>query len=425
MGQPGGPGRKRLGLVLTVLVILTAIVQGTWTSVPPTLHAQATESAFVPVDLTDFADNAGIGAAPGSANFDGAGDAYPGSLFPTRSVTVLGGIPLQLVPGSRDNVIALHQRVPVPAGAYMSAYLLVASSFGETIGWVTIHYADGSTSRCTLAAPDWLQDHETPVLASPTRQGDRQMESQPAGLFAEEVWVDPHRTVQSITLPSTRTPAPHVRSMHIFAISLLAARHGDTDVVTGARSTDKVSHGTQIVEAVVHNTGSVDHSLRNPLTVSVEGDGLVTLRSARLTRLPAGEETTVEVGIKRLAGGDATREIDALVVVHTRSEVVGMAPVTVHPLAPFDATEASLLQQPQLRTHGAASRHRGRPVRCGTTLHPGHPSRCLLLPTRVVQPRLSRYFRQKGPVYCWNTAQLRDGEHRPLYGISAGSRLHS
>ena len=53
--------------------------------------------------------------------------------------------------GLMMNVVALGQQPLTPSGRnYQQAFLLVAASWGQASGTVTIHYTDGSTSSASV-----------------------------------------------------------------------------------------------------------------------------------------------------------------------------------------------------------------------------------------------------------------------------------
>lgn len=331
-------GRGTLGLLVgLILLALPAVVPA---AVP--LDAQ-TAVPFVSVDLSSYLNNAGVGSVPGRADFDGAGDAFPPSIMPASGTVTAAGVTFQRARGPEDNVVAEGQSIALPPGPYMSAYLLVASSAGTTMGTVTVHYADGSTSRAPLGAPDWSQVHETPVLVVASRFGPGATEAREAGIFLEQVWLHRSRRAISLTLPTTAVPAPHAASMHIFALSLLPSVRSDAVALVGAQATTKLtSTGLQVVEAVLANTGNVDHTSRNPITVALHADGAITGRPAHVVRLPAGEEVRIRVAIKRPTSASVAGELAGTLVARAGGLVLGTAPVVVPPIVPYAATAASL-----------------------------------------------------------------------------------
>lgn len=140
-----------LGAALVAVLALT-------TSVPRAASAQPTGAppAPAPVSLSGYADNNGVGVAPGDANVDGSGYGFPAAALPSGSATV-DGIPYDLPTGTgagqADNVVAAGQTIALPPGAYVRAYALATSTYGPAGGAATVHYADGTSSTAQLSRP--------------------------------------------------------------------------------------------------------------------------------------------------------------------------------------------------------------------------------------------------------------------------------
>ena len=110
---------------------------------------------FVPISLSSYVNNEGIGSAPGQANLEGSGYAYPADQLPQAGQRTLNGVSYLFpgsAPGANDNVVALGQTIKLPQGYYQQAFLLVAASDGSASGMVIVHYTDGSTSSASPAA---------------------------------------------------------------------------------------------------------------------------------------------------------------------------------------------------------------------------------------------------------------------------------
>lgn len=177
--------------------------------------------------------------APRAGNFDGLGDSYsaqalqvdgcnPGdnAFFGGSHGTVFqwpGGIS-----GEPNNIIAAGQTVPV--NALNNAHVLAfagASAGGPASGIATINYSDGSKQTFRLGLSDWTLNNGQ---ARPSF-GNQIMYKMPyhntlyghtlvtTYVFFTSITLQPHKTVQSVTLPATGD----TEQIHIFAISTRAA----------------------------------------------------------------------------------------------------------------------------------------------------------------------------------------------------------
>ncbi len=174
------------------------------------------------VPLGPYVNNDGIGIPTSrQVGFDGTGTTFP---QPAAAVgnRAIDGVPYRLL-GARDNVVARGQTVDLPDGRYGRMRLLAAASFGPAGGTATIRYADGTTEKAALRAPDWVQGGAG-ALRSPIRYGATgKAENTPVNIYALSVPLDARRTVASIVLPVTAIPARDAASLHIFAITLVPA----------------------------------------------------------------------------------------------------------------------------------------------------------------------------------------------------------
>jgi len=255
-------------------------------------------AAPVPVAIDDLFDNDAIGTAPGDANVDGSGYGFPADQLPTGGPVTVDGIRYEFpAADGTDNLIATGQRIDLPAGRYLAAYLLATSTYGPAGGTATVHYADGSTSSATLSAPDWYAG--TGALATTDRYSPDGTDPHAASIYAVSVWCDPGRTATALTLPTTARPAPNQASLHVFALSVQPVTAGRAVAVRQARSTTlRLDDGSQVVAATVVNLGSEPVTGADPLTVRVTGDGTHTTAPARIRRLLPGEQARVQVGIR-------------------------------------------------------------------------------------------------------------------------------
>jgi alpha-L-fucosidase len=316
----------------------------------PTVAAQAGDP--VTVSLGGLRDNNGIGVAPGDANIDGSGYGFPASELPT-GLTTVDGVPYEL-PGTQaagqvDNVVALGQTVDIPDGSYIGAHTLLTSTYGTASGTATVHYADGTTSSATLSAPDWYSGGAS-SLGAPYRYSPSGVDQHSVHIYPTLLWMDPTRTATSVTLPTTRTPAPNVSSLHVFALTLQPAVPGAAVQMTKAASTTlhlgSGQHAdAQVVEVSLLNIGTEWVTPGNRITVSVDAPGVRTVAPAMATYLAPGEEARLKVGITSPTLPPGT-PVDATVrAVSAHGDVSTSRDVTLSAgIAPYDETDATLSQ---------------------------------------------------------------------------------
>jgi alpha-L-fucosidase len=314
----------------------------------PGVAEAATPSDPLPVPLDGLFNNNGIGVAVGDANLDGSGYGFPAAGLPAGAVTV-DGVPYQLAtstaPGQNDNVVALGQTVTVPAGQYIAGYLLAASTYGSAGGTATVNYADGTTSSVSITTPDWYSGGVGAITA-PYRYGPSGTNQHAVALYAVQVWMDPTRTAQSVTLPTTAAPAVNVPSMHVFALSVQPAVAGPAvRLLRVAGTTRRMPYGhrrwAQIVDVTVLNVGTAWVTERSPLTVTVTTDGVHTVVPATVRLLGPGEQARVEVGIES-SGLPAGTSVDAQVRVAGQGVRSTVAFALTAGIPAYDATDASL-----------------------------------------------------------------------------------
>jgi alpha-L-fucosidase len=180
-------------------------------------------SSTTPVSLSSLFNNTGAGSAPGKANFDGSGFAYPASQLPASGQQTLNDVPF-LFPNysanANDNVVALGQSITLPQGQFQQAIFLTASSYGPTSGTVTITYTDGTTSTATLLSPDWYSGYSDEINTT-SRYTPTATDSNPVHIYASQVSIDASRVTASLTLPQSALPAAKTTSLHVFALTLL------------------------------------------------------------------------------------------------------------------------------------------------------------------------------------------------------------
>ncbi|MGW2418739.1 alpha-L-fucosidase [Streptomyces sp. NPDC001709] len=280
---------------------------GPWAAVPDP----------VPVPLDALYDNDGIDTASArGGDFDGSGYTFPGEELPAGHVEVDGitfAFPASTA-GTKNNVVALGQRIDLPKGRYLSALFLTACSYGDASGEATVHYADGSTSTAGLGGGDWYSAGGS--LSVPYRyKPDGTRDEHGVGIGTSEVWLDPQREAVALTLPVTNPAEAGKTSLHVFALSLQPAAQGRALALRDARSTSSLldATGAQSIEATVVNAGSVAILAGDNLSVRVDVPGARTVEPARVRRLDPGEQARVRVGIRNRAGTAPGTEQDGTV----------------------------------------------------------------------------------------------------------------
>ena len=182
----------------------------------------------------DYYDNVGVsddGDASCMADFDGDGYSYSAQALaaagaqPGGTVSV-DGIAYQWPSAAScqpDNILAAGQKILVhaPAGA-TTLGLLGSSGNGSASGTLTVAYTDGTSQTSQVYFGDWAQtasNGNITALTMPYRnaQGGG-TQSITMYVFAEEVTLDPTKTVASITLPMIADHVSSDTSTHVFAI---------------------------------------------------------------------------------------------------------------------------------------------------------------------------------------------------------------
>ncbi|MDF3288685.1 alpha-L-fucosidase [Streptomyces silvisoli] len=324
-GATGLPRRQVLGTALGAAVAVpfaagTAQAAGQPPSAPGPFWVRVPEA--VPVPLDGCFDNDGIDTGNArDGDFDGSGYAFPGERLPPAGRTVVGGVPF-LFPssaaGAKNNVVATGQRIALPApGAYLSAQLLVAASYGDASGTATVTYQDGSTSQAQLGGTDWYSGGG--VLSTPFRYGPGGTDQHPVSIGMAELWLDPARRAVAITLPDIGPAKANSPALHVFALSLQPAAQGRALQLRTAASTNSLlDPRTQSVEATVVNAGTVWIGAVDAVRVAVDVDGARTVAPAPVTALAPGEQVRVRVGIRNSAGTRAGTARTGTVVVDGR-----------------------------------------------------------------------------------------------------------
>ncbi len=300
----------------------------------------------IPVPLGSYANNTAFTAASPTTGFDGEGDTFPASLRPEHGSISSDGVDYLLSDGATgDNVVALGQTIELPPGQYTLAHLLVASNGGDTIGTATVHYTDGSSTSATFNSPDWLRGPESATLSTAFHDTPTGRQTSPSSLYAEDVWFDQGLVATSITLPTTQLPVRGAASIHIFALSVQPVVAGNgLAVVAGHSTTNTMSRGAQMIQAIVENIGTRWYTTRHPATVTVVGQHITTTSAARITWLAPGEETPVQIGI-RTTDVVAGKRLRATIVAQTSNGISVSEHVKLTVGLPhYTATDESLEQ---------------------------------------------------------------------------------
>ncbi|MBO1332081.1 alpha-L-fucosidase [Streptomyces sp. VRA16 Mangrove soil] len=300
--------------VLSAAAVVAAATALPWTAAGPAAADGAageggdwgTVPAPVPVPLESHFDNDGIDTADAhGGSFDGSGYTFPGEELPAGRLEV-DGVTYRFpsaAAGEKNNVVALGQRLDLPAGRYLSALFLAAGSYGNASGQATVHYADGSTATAGLSAPDWYAGGGS-VAASFRYKPDGTKDAHSVGMGVSEIALDPQREAVAITLPKLNPAEANKTALHVFALTLQPAAEGRALLLRDARSTFSLLEetGAQSVEATVLNAGTVAVLAADALTVGVDVPGARTVAPARVTWLAPGEQARVRVGIRNRGG---------------------------------------------------------------------------------------------------------------------------
>jgi len=334
----------------------------------PSVAAQAS-TPTKPLPLERLFDNRAVGddTAPGTADFDGAGnslsaqDLRAAGWTPGRTIALDAARLIWPRSAGRqpDNVIADGQSVRLRGRGDALTFLVASSSPGGpgagASGTGRVRYRDGSYGTYTLGGPDWRAGPAaTKAVGLPhlnTADGPRQ---EAARLYAVTVPLRGDRLVASVTLPKDPGPAA---DLHVFAASLRQPARGWTG--SWAASTagyTKVGPWTdQTLRLVVHTSAGGPGArvrLENTFaaapvgighaTVALQADGAaasgtpvpLTFRGRAGTSIPAGAQVFSDP-VKFPVPADA----NLLVSIHLPGPV---AAVPVH----TQATQRSYLSAP-------------------------------------------------------------------------------
>jgi alpha-L-fucosidase len=212
----------------TLASVASVAVVAAVTVVPPAGAVEPTDP--VPIQLSSYFDNDGISSASArGGNFDGSGFTFPAEELPPGGRVTVAGVSYEFpasTAGSANNVVARGQTIALPRGRYATAYLLAASSYGDTSGAITAQYADGTTSGTTVTVPDWYSGGTGGLNPSFRYRPDGSGDPHPIHIYAVHAALDASREVTGLTLPTTAVPAPERSSMHVFALSVQPSAAG-------------------------------------------------------------------------------------------------------------------------------------------------------------------------------------------------------
>ncbi|MBV9710806.1 MAG: hypothetical protein JO011_07835, partial [Ktedonobacteraceae bacterium] len=186
---------------------------------------------------TDFTNNVGTSDDSQTlfANLDGSGNSYstqalenahlvPGQQFLFNGVSFPWPASYSVIP---DNYQAAGQTIPITPVNNANTLALLGSSTntgsaGVSSGTATITYTDGSTQTFTLSLTDWenataLSGNLIAATSSyiNTPNGTRTITNH---LYYTDVALQPNKTVQSVTLPTTLTAG----QLHVFSVGTRA-----------------------------------------------------------------------------------------------------------------------------------------------------------------------------------------------------------
>lgn len=251
------------------------------------------------IPLHSYFNNAGFARQPGQANFDQLNNSYPAAYLPTggKYTSTQTGVSY-LFPGyqgynASDNVVMAGQEIPVPAGSYFSANLLVAADSANTAGNLTFSYSDNSSVMTEVGAEPYtnfltLYKGEI-ILPAYLTHNDTNFNT--SHIYEYIAPLDSSKSLASITLPDTSALDSR---LHIFALSLW---QGSGIQVQYVRPTQKFTgERVQVVELVVNNAGP-EWISGEGVEISIQAPGILTLEPAKIVRLRPGDQKKVNVGV--------------------------------------------------------------------------------------------------------------------------------
>ncbi|KAF8599783.1 glycoside hydrolase [Ceratobasidium sp. AG-I] len=283
----------------------------------------ASNSTFV--DLAPYFNNKAASLhVNGTGNFDLIGGSYVAEFLPS-GIFEYRGVQFSLPPfhneSALDNVRVASQVVLVPPGKYHAVHALLAAeknNIGQ--GNITINYADNTSTLIGVVAPAYFETNNPSngPIWTPYRYSNTTVLT-PDGINYNETWIfafqaglDNSKTVKSIQLPATKTPA-----IHFFAITLYGSPPTSPEApalsVQYARSTTRWAQSNysanavpdttiQIFQVALDNLASIDAPnstwVAGHHSVTIEGEGLETVQPYTLKRLRSGDQVVMKIGVK-------------------------------------------------------------------------------------------------------------------------------
>lgn len=218
--------------------------------------------------------------------FDLMGNSLPATSAPKGNVqtTATDGnkVVFQFPAVTTDDSLSLaggqaETNIPVTPGNYSAIDLLTGAGNGPAPLTITLKYSDGSTSTADISVPDWFK--RTPTLAvvfpgrweAPTAGTTEQMVSAGIGLYSLSGTVDKTKTLSSISIADTGTPASGTSNLevaNIVAITLEGTASG-TAPTSAALSSASFSSGS----AASSSTASAKSTSTSTATSSTSSGG--------------------------------------------------------------------------------------------------------------------------------------------------------
>ena len=174
---------------------------------------------------TGVSDN----TATNTANYDGQHYSYSAQALQAAGITPGSTITSNgfaftwpdITSGLANNYRSKGQTIAVtPVNHAQSLALLGSATDGAASGTATITYTDGTVQTFTLSFTDWAWSAphfgNTVVVTMPYRNARYGRQSMAVHLFATSIALQPGKTVQSVTLP---TSVGGRSSLHVFAIT--------------------------------------------------------------------------------------------------------------------------------------------------------------------------------------------------------------
>ncbi|KUI62553.1 Tissue alpha-L-fucosidase [Cytospora mali] len=305
-------------LLMALLGLQAAVGQDTALVNPKNSPGVSGSISSLPIDISSLRDNRGFAMRPNDANFDDLGSGYPAQYLPAENFTY-GGVdfifPQYQANNGSDNVIAQGQPLDVPLGRYVGVHMLSAAHHAIATGYVNATYADGSTtSGAVLVDPFWA--YTFPYggdIIFPYYLTNQTIDYNRSSIFRTVTWLDSTQELTGLQLPNVTKGAssgplgsPEDTRLHIFAVSMIPAPGDGISLdVQLARSTNTWFEGTnkvQIFEAIINNVGTEWVLANQSVTLTIESDGVTTVKPGYIKRLRPGDQARVQIGVVNVDG---------------------------------------------------------------------------------------------------------------------------